>query len=171
MEPCRVHEETLLLDVYGELGANERAAWEKHLEACPACREEREKIIQLLHRVRQTTPVPHLSRQEADALSQAVKRKLADSKDEGRWWDRRVSVSVRTLAAATACCVIFISGWLAARWMDSSSRDLGSTRAVQLSQKDMELIRNLELLEELETLRKLVHVIDQEEALSRRPEI
>ena len=48
MKSCPNHQKTLWLDVYGELAAEERPAWERHLKICGSCRLERQKLVQML---------------------------------------------------------------------------------------------------------------------------
>lgn len=172
MESCRKYEETLLLDVYGELAYKERMEWEGHLEDCPACRTERQKMLRFLGRIQEGLETPELTPQKALSLSQAVKRNFSASGKGSRWRDRMVPFPARSLAAVTAgCCVVLLSGWLALKWFEAPSLSPEQTAEIQLSQKELELLRNLELLEELETLRKLVHVMDLDDAMSRSPHI
>lgn len=172
MAACSEYKETLLLDVYGELGYKERADWEQHLEKCLSCREERQQMLRFLGRIKESSLTPELSPEKADALSWAVKGQVSGRQGDSRWWDRMVPFPARTLGAVAAvCCVVVLSGWLALKWFEAPSRGPGPAGEIQLSQKDLEVIRNLELLEELETLRKLVHVIDHNDAMSRSPQI
>jgi anti-sigma factor RsiW len=172
MEACREYQETLLLDVYGELGYKERAQWEQHLEKCAGCREERRKMLRFLGRVKESSWTPELSPEKASALSWAIKRKLAPREEGSRWRDRIVPFPARAMAAVAAgCCVVVLSGWLALKWFEAPPGGPGPAPEMQISQKDLEVLRNLELLEELETLRKLVHVIDHEDVMSGSPHI
>lgn len=172
MKTCQTYEENLLLDVYGELGFQERAAWERHLEECPGCLEERRKMLRFLGRVKESALTPVLSREEAEALSRAVQSRLSSRGAVSTWWERMFPFPARAVTAvATVCCVVVLSGWLALRWFESPSRGPGNAGEIHLSQKDLEVIRNLELLEELETLRKLVHVVDHNDALFGSPQI
>ena len=172
MEACREYEETLLLDVYGELTYKEREEWEQHLENCLGCREERHKMFRFLERIKQSSLTPELSPEKVSALSWAVGRKLSGRGGDSRWRDRMLPFPARALAAVAAgCCVVVLSGWLALKWFEAPTRGPGPAGEIQLSQKDLEVIGNLELLEELETLRKLVRVIDHNDAMSRSPQI
>jgi len=172
MDACREYQETLLLDVYGELGYKERADWEQHLAGCLGCREERQKMLRFLDRIKGSSLPPELSPEKASALSWAVKGTLSSRDARSRWRDRPAPFPARAMAAVTAgCCVVVLSGWLALKWFQAPSQLPGPAPEIQLSQKDLEVIRNLELLEELETLRKLVHVIDHDDAMSGSPQI
>ncbi|MBN2033363.1 MAG: hypothetical protein JW836_08820 [Deltaproteobacteria bacterium] len=172
MEGCRKYRETLLLDVYGELGARETADWNHHLEKCPGCREERRKMLRFLGRIKERTLVPELSPEKGSALSWAITRKLSSQKSKLPWWARLVPFSGRAFAAVAAgCCVVVLSGWLALKWFDAPFYGRSPSDKIELSRKEFEVISNLELLEELETLSKLVHVIDHKKAMSGSPQI
>ena len=172
MESCRKYEETLLLDVYGELAYKERMDWEGHLVDCPGCRAERQKMLRFLGRIQEGLETPELTPQRAFSLSQAVKRNFSSPGKGSRWRDRVIPFPARALAAVTACCgVVLLSGWLALKWFEAPYLAPEQRAEIELSQKELELLRNLELLEELETLRKLVHVMDLDDAVSRSPHI
>lgn len=173
MEACRAYKESLLLDVYGELGFKERAEWERHLEGCPSCREERRKMLLFLDRIQQSTQAPELSPERAEALSHALQARAPGRETNSRRWERMVPFApARALAAVTAACfLVVISGWLALTWFERPASGPDISGEIQLTQRELEVIRNLELLEELETLRKLVHAIDHNDAMSRSPQI
>jgi anti-sigma factor RsiW len=172
MKACTNREETLLLDVYGELGKEEKADWERHVEHCPGCREEREKMLRFLGRIRIEMPPPPFSHEKAGALSGAIKSRLREQGAGPRWWERIIPVPSRTLAAlATACCVVVLSGWLALKWFGGPSPHPESPTQAQISRRDIEIIKNMELLEDLETLRKLVQVVDDKDVRSKNHEI
>lgn len=172
MKACINRDEVLLLDVYGELGEEERAEWEQHLEACSGCREERQKMLRFIERIKEEMPAPLFSHEKASALSRAMKRRLKERETGPRWWERMVPGSSRTLAAvAAACCVVVLSGWLALKWFEVPSPHPDSLTEAQISGKDIEIIKDMELLEDLETLRKLVQVVDHRDNTAGNPEI
>ena len=173
MEACREYQETLFLDVYGELGYKDRADWEQHLEKCRGCREERQKMLRFLGRIKEASPAPELSAEKASTLWWAVKRKLSQGGAESRWRDRMVPFRGRALTAvvAAACCVVVFSGWLALKWLEAPAQAPEGAGELRLSQRELEVLRNLEILEELETLRKLVHIMDHPDAISGSPRI
>ena len=172
MKACIDRDEVLLLDVYGELGQEEKAEWKRHLEHCAGCREERQKMVRFLGRIKKEMPPPALSHEKAGALSRAIKRRLGERETESRWWERMVPAPPRTLAAlAAACCVVVLSGWLALKWFEVPAPHPDSQTEARISGKDIEVIKNMELLEDLETLRKLVQVVDDAGANSESSEI
>ena len=172
MKACTNRDEVLLLDVYGELSDVERAEWERHLEQCSGCREEREKMLRFIDRIKQEMPPPPWSYEKAGALPRAIKTRLHERGTASRWWARMVPATSRTPAAvAAACCVVVLSGWLALKWFEAPSPHPGAPTEAQISREDIEIIKNMELLEDLETLRKLVQVVDHKDVNSKNPEI
>lgn len=170
MKPCPEHRETLWSDVYGELDPGKRPAWEEHLETCAGCRQEREQLALLLQTVRGNMPTPTLSREEAVTLASAITRKLKGEREE-IWWRKRVwGVPNRLIPALVAGSIlIVVLGWFGMK----GPKTPGSLRSVshvksegQILIKDLDIIENLELLEEMDTLRKLVHVVDNGEMTS-----
>jgi len=164
MKPCTEYREALWLDVYGELDPGKRTAWEKHLEACEGCRQEREQLALLLQAVKGNAPSPTLSREEAETLSSAIIRELKGEREE-TWWRKRVwRVPHRLIPAlAAASILIVVLGWFGMKGLrsPSSSRSVSHVKSEeQIPVKDLDIIENLEILEEMETLRKLVHVVD-----------
>jgi hypothetical protein len=169
MKACSKRQETLWLDIYEELNPNERQAWEQHLENCPGCREERQRLLHLLQRVKDEMPPPELSVERARALSWSIKRVLRDQGAVTRWRKRILGVPNRLIPALVAACLLIgVFGWFTIDKLQSPStfQNLsGLNSEEQMSVKDLEVIDNLELLEELDTLQKLVQVVDHREIM------
>jgi len=164
MKACLNHEETLWLDVYGELEFNKRPAWERHLENCSACREERQRLIRLFERVKAEMTTPKLSPEKANALSWSIKRGLRDQRDRDRGRAQTWGIPNRLIPAlASACLILIVLGWFGINTMQSPSgtRDPAGLKSEErMMVKDLEIIKNLELLEELDTVQELVRVVD-----------
>ena len=165
MKPCPDHNETLWLDVYGELDPNERPAWEKHLETCEGCRQERRQMLRLLKAVKVNMPSPALSREKAGALVRSITQKLREKREE-KWWRKQLwgipNKFIPALAAASILIVVF--SWFSMKGpkSPSSMRTISNLKSEeQILVKNFDIIQNLELLEEMDTLQKLVQVIDQ----------
>lgn len=167
MKPCQDRRETLLLDVYGELPLNERPSWEKHLETCEGCRQERERMRRLLQLVKEATPSPGLSPEDARDLAGSVKRELR-REQEGTWWPKRfLSIPNRLIPALAAACLLVVAlGWFTMRELKAPSLvDTITNNNLEkpMMAADLDVIKNLELLEEMETLQKLVKIVDSRE--------
>jgi len=160
MKACINRDEILLLDLYGELGQEEKGELERHIEQCPGCREERQKMLRFFTRIKKEMPPPQLPSEKALILSRAIGRSLRDEEVVPRWWKRMFFPYPRVFASlAAACFVVVLSGLLALKWFEIPFRDSDSRTEVQIS-REIEIIRNLELLEDFETLHKLVQVVD-----------
>jgi len=165
MKPCPDHKETLWLDVYGELDPNERSAWEKHLETCEGCRQERKQLVRLFQTVKANMPSPTLSREEAEALASSITRKLRGEREE-TWWRKRVwGIPNRLVPVLAAASILIVAlGWFSMKGLRSPS-SIGSVSHLkseeQVLVKDLDIIKDLEFLEEMDTLQKLVQVVDQ----------
>ncbi len=164
MKSCPEFEETLLLDVHAELGPEERRPWEQHLGRCPACREARQQTLELLGRVKKAAPEPRLAPEQARELSLLAQR--AARRRGGRFTPSRLlgRQSWRLVPAfALAAAVLSIGGWLA---VHSLTDFFGPPAALKLAPdvevagQELEIIRNLDLLEDLDALQRLVRVVD-----------
>lgn len=165
MKPCPDHKETLWLDVYGELDPNERPAWEKHLETCEGCRQERKQLLRLLETVKAAMPSPALSREKAGALASSITRKLRGEREETWWQKRLIGIPHRLIPALAAASILIVAfGWFSIKGLrsPSSMRSISNLQSEeQILVKDLDIVKNLELLEEMDTLQKLVQAVDQ----------
>lgn len=169
MKNCPKYEEMLFLDVYGELDSSSRSEWQSHLRACPLCREEYERMHRLVHRVKATMPPSFLSQAETDTLVRAVREDLDPMKSKkwsfGWQWLRRPWTL--TPALATACVfAVFISllsrgafDTVFDKYMDPREEPWQKT----VQAEDLEIIMNLDLLKQMDSLQKLVQSLDEPE--------
>ncbi len=169
MKACPNHQETLWLDVYGELGPVKRSVWERHLETCPGCREERRRLFGLLDLVRDETDPPLLSPKKASALSWSIKRRLREQRATTRWWKGLLGMPNRLIPALAAVSLVIVAlGWFAINKVQSPSslqNFSGLKSEEQVIVKDLEVIENMDFLEEMDTLRKLVQVVDNRDII------
>jgi anti-sigma factor RsiW len=165
MKPCTHYQDTLLLDVYGELKPQERPEWEKHLEHCEPCRVERERLLILVRTVKATVSSPHLALKKTEGLPRAIQRAWREGLDQKanrkKWWD----VPVRFAPAlAAACLVIAAASWFSfkeLRQADLTPKGRGVVLEEHLASEDLEVVKNLDLLEEMENVEKLVDLLDR----------
>ena len=169
MKACPNHQETLFLDVYGELDPVKRSVWERHLETCAGCLEERQRLLGLLDRVRDEMGPPQLSPKKASALSWSIKRGLREQQASSRWWKGLLGTPNRLIPSLAVVSLVFVAlGWFTINKVyDPSSiqKVSGLKSEEQMVVKDSEVINNLELLEEMDTLRKLVQVVDNRDII------
>jgi hypothetical protein len=164
MKSCPEYQETLWLDVYGELAADERPAWQKHLEICNTCRLERQELLKLLDLTKEFMPSAPLSPEASSALQQSITRTLRKDAEEEWWGKRFFGIPARPIPALVAASLLLVVlGWFGLRqFRTPSSVRPGSNLGLkeEMIAKDMEIIENLELLEQMDVLEKVVHVVD-----------
>jgi len=161
MKTCNDYREMLYLDVYGEGAQTFRPGFEEHLKICSMCRAERDELRHLIGTLRLRLPCPSLSPESAGKLARSVMgtlREEAVSRDK-----KRIRHPFIPLLAA-ASLLIAALGWFE---FGASDKALSPTRSVskinseeQLIFKDFDVINNMELLEDMETIRKVVNAVD-----------
>jgi anti-sigma factor RsiW len=162
---CADRRETLLLDIHGELPASERPAWQRHLETCPGCRQERQEFVWLLEAAKQAMPPPALSPEYAKALRESVTR---------GWRGNRVPVwrrgfffgmSLRPVPALVAAgFLLVVLGWFGLQGLRTTPHILrGPEAPKQVMVSDAEIIENLDLLEHIDDVERIVQVVDDRE--------
>jgi len=165
MEPCPDYKETLWLDVYDELDPNERPNWERHLEECEACREERKQLLGMIQTVKEAVPSSELSPEKAQAMAGSINRKV-DSEREDIWWRKPLFGTPSTLipALATTCLLIVALSWFSLKELKKPAAVQmisGLALEEQILSEDLDVIRNLDLLQEMEVLEKLANFLDK----------
>jgi anti-sigma factor RsiW len=161
MGTCFVHRETLIMDVHGELTAEDRAAWEEHLAVCDSCRKEKEQLCALVRGTREGFSVPSLSSEEEHMVSSGVQRRLR--LDEPDAVPKRLGW--RIAPAFAACIVILFAGWFGLkdfRAPDTPDLDINGALEEQIITENQELIENMDLLQEMEALEQLVNLLDEQ---------
>jgi hypothetical protein len=168
MKHCDEWQETLWLEVHGELSPQVRLKWEKHLEECRSCYQERTQLLHLLKNVNEAVPEPSLSHEEAGTLYNAITGRLKEER-RGKTGRRRSFFEghIKPIYALAACCLLIVAfGWFGLKGSQQTTRvgtisDPGAKE--QLIVTDMDLLKNLDLLEEMDTLEKLDQVMGKRE--------
>jgi len=159
---CADRRETLLLDIHGELLASEQAAWQRHLETCPGCRQERQELVWLLNAAKEAMPLRALSPERANALRESVimgwraKRALV-------WWQGLFfGISLRPVPALVAAgFLLVVLGWFGLQGLRNTSDTLRTPEPPkQVMVSDEEVIENLDLLEHIHDIERIVQVVD-----------
>lgn len=156
---CRHSNDTLLLDVLGELNdARLRDSWEKHLRGCVACRRERDRMLRLIGDVRRSGMPPELTPAQAQAMANAVGWRL---KNERPGRPEKTGRRLRLMPALAAACALFVAVFLGDRLTDRVfDREGGDEISAELNVLDLEVINHLDLLKNLDTIERLIHVVD-----------
>jgi hypothetical protein len=160
MQACRNHHETLMLDVLDELtDPRVRRDWEGHLASCSGCRTEKTRLLNLLGRVRASGSPPELSEAEAQRMTAAVSRKIRNRPGRVSGSGR----SFRLLPALAAACVLFITVMAGYWWQEAffgAERIADLSSEPQLEPPDLDVVKNLDLLRDMDTIEKLIQIVD-----------
>lgn len=170
MESCQDYKEKLILDAHGELDQTGRVALEGHLRKCEACRRERKRLVRFIEQIKETVPSPELSPARSRELTGFIMKKVRKKHEKSWWrkWDMPVGRRRLIGALAAACLIIVALGWLSLKTLNHSPPSqalLGQGADYSLITEDMEVIENLDFLEELEILGKLVERVDNRSVL------
>jgi hypothetical protein len=154
MQACQHRNETLLLDVLGELGdPRMRRDWEEHLAGCDGCRRERAAMLSLLGKVKQAGMPPELSAEQADAMAKAVGWKLRNERIQPPRQTGRRFRFLPVFASACAVIVVLFAGYLLQDRLSGRDNDVATSA-------DLEVIKHLDLLKDMDTIEKLIQVVD-----------
>jgi anti-sigma factor RsiW len=163
MSACTDRKELLLLAVYDELDAAGRSELVDHLKICTPCRREMKRLESTLRLVKEKVPYPPLSPREATAMLQGVQRKLIPHHST-RPWERFFS-GKRVLwlpAAATAALLILLTTFMGNENLNVQEQTVVQNLDIskRLPENDVEIIKNLDLLKNFNTLEKLSQVVN-----------
>lgn len=174
MQACEHLKENLTLYVYGELDPTTGQKVENHLEHCEGCRQEHERLSTILTRVKEASVSPQLSPLEARAMAANISR-ILKAGTRRTWWRQYLEFMPSRLipAAAMAGALIItvaVVGYLNLNKTPGMAPvSLNQNEELMLSDKDLEILDNLELLKEMDAIQKLSRAVapDGESELQR----
>jgi hypothetical protein len=165
MEACHDQRENILLYAYGELDSNSGKEVEKHLENCESCHNEYQRLSALLGKIRETVKSPVLSPQQVKSLVTNIKWKLKNRR-RTEWWRRYLQMKpLRLVPAVSVACILIITAGIIGYVKMNETNGLqpfadNQGEELMLSDGDLEIVNNLELLKELDAIQKLSRVVD-----------
>ena len=162
MKVCADRRETLLLDIHGELPASEQPAWQRHLETCPGCRRERQELVWLLEAAKQAMSSPALSPEHARVLRESVTVDWRAKRIPVRWRGLFFGMSLQPVPALVATgLLLVVLGWFGLQGLRSTSHPPSVPEAPkQVMVSDAEVIENLDLLEHIDDIERIVRLVD-----------
>ena len=165
MENCHKEKKNLVLYAHGELDANSGKEIEKHLAGCKFCRSEYQQLLSLLGNIKETVTSPELSPKQVNALVTNIKWELKDRKKTKWWhWYRDLRPVQMIPVIATACIFIIavgIIGYVKTNDTNGVQPIAGHQgEELMISDTDLEIVKNLEFLKEMDAIQKLSQVVD-----------
>jgi hypothetical protein len=166
MKSCPEYEEMIVLDAHGELDSSAHAAYETHLETCGACREERLRLLKMLGGVKETLRHPAIPQAQSESLARSVRESLSrEHKGAGGWRESFFGRPLRLMPAMASVCVLvialYIFGLKPVQGPTRIQTEPDSKPWGELKAEDLEIIKNMDLLKEMDWVQRLVHAIDE----------
>jgi hypothetical protein len=165
MASCHNQRENLVFYVYGELDSNSGRKIENHLAKCKFCRHEYEQLSSLLGNIKETVSSPELSPKQVKSLVANIKWKLKDRRKDN-WWRRYLDFRpARMITAIAAACILIIVAGIIGYVKNTDTNEFQPVAGRQnegemLSDPDLEIVKNLEFLKEMDAIQKLSQVVD-----------
>jgi len=165
VEACDHKKQNLVLYAYGELDAAAGKKVENHLAKCEPCRTECRQLLSLLGKLKETVNSHELSPREVKSLVANIKVNLKNRQKE-RWWQRFGDYGPSRFIPALAMASILIISLGIFSYVNLSDNGglpiLSKTQKEELilSDRDLEIVKNLEFLKELDAIQKLSQVVD-----------
>jgi len=176
MEACHNQKKNLVMYVYGELDSDSGKEIENHLKRCKVCRSEYQQLLSLLGNIRETVTSPELSPKQVNSLVTNIKWKLKGRKKD-EWWRRYLDFRPAHMipAIATACILIMTAGIIGYIKIndtnDFESAAIQQGEEIMLSDTDLEIVKNLEFLKEMNAIQKLSQVVDSDGEINPQGEL
>jgi hypothetical protein len=162
---CHNQKENLVLYAYGELDSNSVKELETHLTICKSCRYEYKRLSALLGKIKETVKSPVLSPQQVKALVTNIKWKLKESQG-AKWWRRYLELEpARMIPVVATACILIVTAAILGYVKINETRELQpyaehQGEELMLSDRDLEIVNNLEFLKEMDAIQKLSQVVD-----------
>jgi hypothetical protein len=165
MKACHDQKTNLVLDIYDELDAEARLRLERHLKTCSGCRQERQQLLNLLETLKTTMDPPDLSSAETKHLVRTLKWKLKQEPKK-KWLQPDLFGRPMRLVpamAATFILIVFAGLFGYTRLIRTHElQPVATMKEEQVINNDLEILKNLDLLKEMDAIQKLVKVVDDE---------
>ena len=167
MSACLDKEKTLLLDAYEELDPQELAAWEKHIQTCDGCLHEKNRIYKLLRDIKQSIDQPDFNSKMEKILAENITHKVRKKKEAGIKRKKKPGKILWPLPAmAAACIVVLVIGTYSFKIFQTASKNHyqeDSNLAEMISTEELEIISNLDMLKDMDSISKIVQLVDHSE--------
>jgi hypothetical protein len=166
MTICSEQERSFWMDIHGELGPEDRDVWETHLAVCDACREEKAIAVRMMGQIKAVLippPLPHTALTAGvDRIAEKSRKQKAPSPaPKPRWF---MPAAVRPAFAAVCLLLVAIGIFSVKSYVPNAGQPSipVANLTETLPKEDLEVIENMELLEEFETIQQLVQVMEDQ---------
>ncbi len=173
MSTCPRYQKTLWLDVYNELSAEARLKWEVHLEGCEGCRQEKMRMSQLINNMQRHFHPPVTVALSPENLFRGAAPELKALSFTKRWRAYVFGGSLRRIPAMASVGImllmICIFSYRATNTMFENTAGSSSAISEQIVTVDTEMLNHLDLLKDMDTVQKLIQVVDTTDYLPLDP--
>lgn len=176
MQACQSQQKKLVLYVHGELDSNSGQEIENHLASCKFCRSEYRQLLSLLGNIKATTASPELSPKQVNSLVTNIKWKLKDRNQESLWHRYLDFRPAHMIPAIAAACILIVAAGVIGYIINADTHEFQPVAGRQneelvLSDSDLEIVKNLELLREMDAIQKLSQVVDLNGKINSQKEL
>ncbi|SMC22941.1 Putative zinc-finger [Desulfacinum hydrothermale DSM 13146] len=177
MGGCKKFRDTAALYAAGALMPGEHGRFAEHLSSCAQCRREVEAWIDFLEDVSGAERLPQPSAGEAARAAALALRRLGEESTEKRrprWLPMSLpwAWNARFWAGAAACTLsllLLLGGVLWHRLESRHAQPIRMTQETKLVPDEMDLVKHLDLLRDLETIERVVQTVDAPSRSGDRP--
>lgn len=165
MSACPRYQKTLWLDVYNELAPSVRKDWEAHLDTCSDCQAEKGRMVQMVTAMRENMTVPPTAALSPERLKQ-LSDETTSSIFTANWWREAFFNNRLKLipAVATLGLLLFVAGMFNFETVlnpGSQTTNIGQIVSDNMVTSEIDILQNLDLLEDMETVQRLIHVVER----------
>ena len=167
MEACHNQKKNLVLYAHGEMDVDSGKKIENHLAKCDSCRSEYQQLSSLLGNIKETISSPELSPKQVNSLVTNIAWKLNNRQKEP-WWQRYFDFKpAHMIPAVAAACILIIAvgiiGYVKVNDTNEFQPIVGQpNKELMLNDTDLEIVKNLEFLKEMDAIQKLSQVVDHQ---------
>ncbi len=162
MDGCPDRREALWSYVFDELPQDQKKSIAEHLGRCLGCRGEQRRMTLLLERIRTAGLTPHLDRQQSEEMVDRILDRTERRPVYRMQW-RGFALRSRFSAIAAACALLIFIGVVGYRLADRGADPTlmsGIQSEQVLSPDKVEMLQDLDLLKNFQTVKTLVRVLN-----------
>lgn len=159
-----IRDELIILDIVGEIGPEQSAVFKEHLAYCEVCQKRFTELLGFTRAIKNCSQKESLTTAEIVQLNEAIILNKSSPERSNRTplsfcsGQHVFHFFTKSLAAALCIAILIFSGW---HLYNKSLFPSGTAKISQTYDDEADIIANLDMLEELDVLEKLVKVLDE----------